>query len=185
MIDINAHISGGVHDGAQSVTMNLKDNIITLSLPLTGGSYISAQQESYDLEGVSGGSLNFVQPEMGVTRMEVSLPFALLTQNLNLVQTDSLPNGEQIPTFKSGEHGYLDLDINGTPVRVYISKGHLGIYIEAPFDPYVQVSYPSLNNSDQVIGYYTQIPALAHSQGAFFSSMVLSEETLQNLANQQ
>ena len=179
--DINASVSGGVHDGTPVINKNDDTDEITFSLPLTGGSYLSSTSESYDLEGVENAQLSINNGNSGVTRIEITLPLSALKKGHNLETTETLPNGESIPSFSKGPHGYIDLNIEGTNLRVYLSQGHLGLYIDSVFDPYVQVNYPLMNKDEQVLGYLSQIPALAHSQGAFFMSMVLPKESLENL----
>ena len=180
-LDLNSKISGGVHSGKSAISFDKASKKLKLSLPLTGASYLKSINKP--LENLSNASLKFVQPEPSVTRIDLEIDLNNLLQNHNIPSTNTLPNGQPIPLFDDEAYGYYDVDVSGSLVRVYLSKGHLGIFVESPFDPYTSVSYPFVNKDDQVVGYMTQIPALAQHSGGFFSGLVLSEENLVRLTN--
>ena len=175
--DLNASIAGGVHDGTQAIRFNKENQDLTLILPLTGGGMFEEFQQN--LPQMEGAQLTLHQPDSGVALLELKVSLETLKAGIpqSLDETDELPNGSPIPGFKDQIHGYLDIEVLGTFVRIYVSEGHLGLYMVSAFDPYVMVSYPLLNSDNQVLGYFSQIPSQAHFDGAFFISLSLSENS--------
>lgn len=173
--NLNAFITGGIHDGTQAITYNEDQKIIRLALPITGAGMFEEFEQN--LPQVEGASLRLYQPDSGVALLELELPLNVMNQELSLDETSELPNGSPIPGLKNDSYGYLDLEISGTFVRIYISKGHIGLYMVSAFDPYVQISYPLLNPDNQVLGYLSQIPSQGHFDGAYFINLSLPESS--------
>ena len=181
-LNLNGNISGGVHDETPAISYDPEKQKVKLSLPLTGGAFLDPTAENLPIEGLNGSTIAIVDPQTGVTTLELEIPLGLIQQvPSGLPTSNTLPNEQEIPTFQEGQYSYAEMLIDEeseTQVRIYASNGHIGLYMSSPINPYVSLSYPVLNSDNQILGYLSQVPAVGHHPGGFFLSLILSGESL-------
>ena len=177
---LEAKVVGGVHDKQQTLTFNRETKIIRMRVPVSGGAFLGQANNLGAIPGVANSEIGIdVEPD-GSTVIIIQMPLASLIAGMTSSnQSSTLPNGSALPHFPSDSLSYNDVEMNASAAvtaRIYMSSGTFGIFVETPFNPFIQISFPHKNENGEVLGYLTQIPAQGSFAGGFFMSTVLPDE---------
>jgi hypothetical protein len=88
----------------------------------------------------------------------------------------TLPNGQPLPFTPGGEPpqvSFLVPNINRV-VRVYLGVNVVGVFVESPVDPMINLTFPIRNKAKtETIGYFSTVRRVTPFNGGFFVSLVM------------
>lgn len=186
-IHLDSKIVGGVHDRQQTLFFDRETKTLRIRIPVSGGAFLGQPNNLGAIPGVDDSEIAIETEADGSTVILIQMKLTSLLTGMNSSnQSETLPNGSILPNFPTGPFSYNDVEVNASASvtgRIYMGEGSFGIFVETPFNPFIQISFPSKNTNGEVLGYLTQVAAQGSFAGGFFMSVVIPDDLKQSLQN--
>ena len=184
-VHLDSKVVGGVYDKQQTIGFDKETKMIRLRLPISGGAFLGSAASLGAIPGVNNSEIKVEVDDDGSTAVSIEVPLSSLLAGLSTQnQTETLPNGNALPHLPAGKLSYTDIEVGAaTTARIFFGKGLFGLFIETPFNPFIEVTFPSKNQAGDVLGYLTQVAAHGSFSGGYFMGIVLPENLQRSIQN--
>jgi hypothetical protein len=175
--DLTGTVSGGPTDGASLVVYDISEQAIEVRIPMAG--FLTGIGLDVPIPKVPGGHAFMDNSNPLDPTLVVAVPAVYVLGKVGFDAGDlfkdptKLPNGNPIPFTPGGEPpviSFLIPKINRT-VQIYLGLNVIGVFVETPFNPMVDLTFPIHNKSKtETIGYFSSVRAVDPYNGGFFVS---------------
>jgi len=179
--DLSGSAAGGPTGDQTIIVYDISEQAIQLRIPMAG---ITSSGEM-GIPNVSGSRVYVDTTNPLLPVLVVSVPGMYVLGKMGFepgevaLDPSRLPNGDPLPFTPGGEPpkiSFLIPNINRT-VQVYLGVNVVAVFVGAPFDPMVNLTFPIRNHSKtETIGYFSTVSRRLPFQGGFFVSLDMPRE---------
>ncbi|MFZ4404796.1 MAG: hypothetical protein ACOYOK_11900 [Pseudobdellovibrionaceae bacterium] len=174
-LDMKSYISGGSYDGSLAIDLDKVKGTLILNLPLGVNPFIEVT--SLEIPKLPGVQFYTYVSASGTDYLAISVPLKYILHGVTFLSPGQLPNGDRLPQVPGGELPTTAVTIsskNNVKLNLYLGVNVIGLYVESPYNPYVNLTLPIKNSAKtKVIGYFSTIAKKGTNQGGFFISAIL------------
>lgn len=183
--------AGGVFKSAKLIDIDVPNKKIEFRLPLLPSPYLNGAVVEFPVPDVPGAVLKLVSEADGSMYLAFSMPIDTYLKGIELGNPSKLPNGDPLPGVPDGELPSTAItltNIKDIKATIYMAPTVLGIFVNTPFDPILKLTIPIRNKAQQVLGYFSVVPArpavppaTVGAEGGFFVSFKLPDDLAREL----
>lgn len=171
-LDLKSYISGGSQEGTLAVDFDKTKGDFLFLLPL-------GMNGSIEIDSLTVPQLPGVQIETywknDQAYLALRVPSKYITRGVTFLNPGKLPNGNALPGIADGELPRLSIQIKSDVyVQLYIGVNVIAVFIETPFDPYINMTLTLKNEArTKITGYFATIAARNGFPGGFYLTTTL------------
>lgn len=174
-------VAGGQEDDREVFDIDKENKMLIVHLPISANPFLDGMQLTVTIKEIPGAEL-IVGPNAAGTKTQVTIkvPLSHVLNGVDFIPPSKLPNGDNLPAIADGELPSVAVNLSklgNINASIYLAPSVVGLYVNSPVNPYLQLTFPIRNKAKTKIwGYFSTVPAKGNYQGGFFISVTLPDD---------
>ena len=173
-------VNGGAEDDRSVLEIDKVNKLLIVHLPISANPFLDGLQLTSPISEIPGAILIVGPNAAGKTEVTLKVPLSYVLRGVDILPSTKLPNGDDLPAVADGELPSVAVQLSklgNINATVYLAPSVVGLYVNSPINPYLQLTFPIRNKAKtKTWGYFSTVPAKGNFQGGFFISIALPDD---------